>query len=202
MPKIVDHDERRRVIVDAVTQIIMREGFDHVTMRNVAQELGFSHGALTRYFPDRKSLLIAVFVHVVDDWEARFATIVEGVRGLEALRRLGKEVLPFGELGMLRTRLILTFWSRATVDQEVLEIFRENYLVRRAHIRRFLLEAIEDGEVSEHLDVETEVNRISVSNAGWQMLAALMPEEATAEHLNLSLDATSEYLRSERAATK
>jgi hypothetical protein len=105
------------------------------------------------------------------------------------------ELMPVDEEAVGRSRVVLTFWDLASQDPELREIHHENLTRRRELIRRFLLEAQEDGELVPHADIETEVNRVSAHNAGWQMLGVLMPEASSAESLHASVDAMIEELR-------
>jgi AcrR family transcriptional regulator len=200
MPKIVDHDERRAHIVEAVTQIIIRDGFDRVTMRAIATEAGYAHGAIARYFPDKKSLLTAAFLQVFQGSHERTLERVEGVRGLAALRQMLLELLPFEQDGPQRSRVVLSFWDRAAQDQELWEIHHENIVRRRELIRRFLTEAREDGELVPGLEIDDAVNRVSAHNAGWQMMAVLVPEAADHTSLLASIDSILAALRADRGA--
>lgn len=188
MPKIVDHDERRTHIAEAVTKIIIRDGFERVTMREIAAEAGYAHGAIARYFPNKQSLLTTAFLHVYSTGHDRIMARVSGVRGLEALRRMSEELLPFSDDEPDLSHVVLSFWDRAAQDPELWQIHHENITKRRALIRQFLLEAQEDGELATHVDIETAVNQVSVFNAGWQMLGVLVPESATAKSLHESID--------------
>ncbi len=202
MPKIVDYDERRAHIVDAVTKIIIRDGFDRVTMREIAAEAGYAHGAIVRYFPDKKSLLTAAFLEVFQGSHERTLQRVEGVRGLEALRQMLLELLPFEEDGPQRSRVVLSFWDRAAQDPELWSIHHENITRRRELIRRFLTEAREDGELDPDIDIEDAVNRVSAHNAGWQMLAVLVPESAGSQSLLTSIESILNALRGRVASER
>lgn len=202
MPKIVDHDERRAHIVEAVTQIIIRDGFDRVTMREIAAEAGYAHGAIARYFPDKKSLLTAAFLEVFQGSHERTLERVEGVRGLDALRQMLLELLPFEADGPERSRVVLSFWDRAAQDPELWEIHHENITRRRELIRRFLTEAREDGELTPQVDIEDAVNRVSAHNAGWQMLAVLVPEATHDASLLASIDSILGALRADGASRR
>lgn len=195
MPKIVDHDERRAHIAEAVTKIIIRDGFDRVTMREIANEAGYAHGAISRYFPNKQSLLTTAFLHVFSNSHERILKRVEGVRGLEALKRMSRELLPFTDVGPQRSQVVLSFWDRAAQDPALWEIHHKNILQRRDLIRRFLIEAKEDGELASGTDIETAVNQVSAQNAGWQMMAVLVPEAAHNESLQASIDAMLSELR-------
>ncbi|MGB6015410.1 MAG: helix-turn-helix domain-containing protein, partial [Nodosilinea sp.] len=46
MPKIVDHDQYRREILDQCFDLFAEKGYAALTMRQIAQELGVSTGTL------------------------------------------------------------------------------------------------------------------------------------------------------------
>src|SRR5687767_16024172 len=66
MPKVVDHEERRAELAAAVWRLASREGLEAVTVRRVAEEAGWSTGALVHYFADKEELLLFVFRTVAD----------------------------------------------------------------------------------------------------------------------------------------
>jgi AcrR family transcriptional regulator len=67
MPKIVDHDIRRRELVRAAWRVVGKHGLDGLTTRAVAQEAGWSTGVLAHYFTNREELLLAAFRLVFDE---------------------------------------------------------------------------------------------------------------------------------------
>ncbi|NLZ97477.1 MAG: TetR family transcriptional regulator, partial [Micrococcus sp.] len=50
MPKIVDHEQRRRELAQAIWSIIALRGLSAVTLRSVAAEAGVSMGTVQHYF--------------------------------------------------------------------------------------------------------------------------------------------------------
>ena len=62
-----DREELRARILDAVARLHDRGGYDAVTMRAVAQEVGVSAMSLYRYFPSKAALLEQVWFGVLDD---------------------------------------------------------------------------------------------------------------------------------------
>jgi AcrR family transcriptional regulator len=189
MPKIVDHDERRAHFVDALSSIIVREGFERVTMREIAAEAGYAHGAIARYFPDKQSVLIAAFQRLHTQAHDRIIEGTRGLRGLDALRRMCLEVLPYGPAGPEYAKIVLAFWDHAAQNPESWQIHREHNQRWRELIRRFLGEARDDGELADDVDLDTAVNEVSARNAGWQMIAVLMPHEAGDGQLDAGLEA-------------
>lgn len=49
MPKIVDHDERRRIIVEALWRVVARDGAHEVSVRHVAAEAGMPKSSIGHY---------------------------------------------------------------------------------------------------------------------------------------------------------
>ncbi|MFY7068235.1 TetR/AcrR family transcriptional regulator [Nocardiopsis changdeensis] len=88
MPKIVDHEQRRRELADALWRIVASQGPAGVSIRSVAAEAGWSPGALRHYFPTREELLL-------------FAMDLSEARAVERITRLHEHLEP--GLSMLET---------------------------------------------------------------------------------------------------
>lgn len=59
-PRRRSAEDRRRQVIAAAKRIVLREGFEALTMRRVARLSGVSAAALYLYFPDRLSLMAGV----------------------------------------------------------------------------------------------------------------------------------------------
>ncbi len=81
MPKIVDHDERRREITDAVCRITLRGGLARATFRHVATEAGTSSRLVQYYFGTKAELLETTRRHVGDRSIARLKAWIEATDG-------------------------------------------------------------------------------------------------------------------------
>jgi AcrR family transcriptional regulator len=78
MPKVVDHEERRRLIAQATWRVISRDGVRAASVRTVAAEAGLSTGSLRHYFDDHASLLLFAARHSLELIALRmFAHLVE-----------------------------------------------------------------------------------------------------------------------------
>ncbi len=64
MPKIVDHDEYRRELLQKCFSIFCRKGFANVTMRELAAEIDVSTGTLYHYFPSKENIMEQMFAFV------------------------------------------------------------------------------------------------------------------------------------------
>lgn len=117
MPKVVDHDERRRELVEASWQVIADEGLESLTMRKIAAAAGCTTGRLTHYFPNRETLVLVALKAAYDAAALRMA---------EARKRQGtartrlqamlEETLPLDEERLREWKIWIAFWGAAAAD--------------------------------------------------------------------------------------
>ena len=124
MPRTVDHEQRRRHIVDALLRITGTRGLEAVSLREVAQEAGVSMGAVQHYFATKDEMLL----FALDHWltlgvHERFTARVRSRLVREAasepaalLRLMAAEYLPYDEPSRSDVRVAMAFLSRAAVE--------------------------------------------------------------------------------------
>ncbi|WP_077489984.1 TetR/AcrR family transcriptional regulator [Sinomonas mesophila] len=66
MPRFVDAAARRRDVVEAVKRIVVADGLERVSLREVAAEAGLVVGSVRHYFATSTDLLVQSFEAVVD----------------------------------------------------------------------------------------------------------------------------------------
>ena len=75
MPKIVDHEERRRVIVEALWRVVSRDGAAAVSVRNVAAEAGMPKSSIGHYVGTMPQLLSLAIEQMVTFVRAQSAEL-------------------------------------------------------------------------------------------------------------------------------
>ena len=63
---------RRHFILTTAEQILRSDGFDAFTMNSLATTTGLAKGTLYLYFSSREELVLALYIHLNDDWVDRF----------------------------------------------------------------------------------------------------------------------------------
>lgn len=116
MPRLVDHDERRRAIIDAAWRLIAARGIDGINMRDLAAEAGYTNGALSHYFRGKDEILRAAFEHVIVETNRRVDMSIGRARGRTALRKLCFELIPLTDEARLEARIAVSLWQRALTD--------------------------------------------------------------------------------------
>lgn len=188
MPKIVDHEERRRELVAAVVRVIMRDGIERCTLRAVARESGYSSGVLAHYFAGKEDLLTAALRLSHERIYARIAEKLEPLAGLVAVREFMLDNLPLDDERLTETRLELTYWARALGDERVLAVQREE----AARLRSMLVDVLEDArrrdELAPRATVDVAATRLLAFIDGVSLHATLHPERMTPELQHRLLD--------------
>ncbi|WP_433594143.1 TetR/AcrR family transcriptional regulator [Nocardia sp. CA-145437] len=85
MPRLVDHEQRRREITTAARTVIATGGLDAATFQAVAAEAGISVRLIQYYFGTKRELMLATHTAVVADF---------GVGFTEQFTKLGPEATP------------------------------------------------------------------------------------------------------------
>ncbi|MEV0144542.1 MULTISPECIES: TetR/AcrR family transcriptional regulator [unclassified Nonomuraea] len=158
MPKIVDHDERRRELLSAARRVIVRDGIDAATTRAIAKEAGYSNGVLAHYFTDKDEILLSALRQSHQRIRDRITGKVDGVTGLAALREVLLDNLPLDAERTQETRLEVSFWSRSLAAERLAEVQRAEGGELRSAVRTLLAQAREAGELTteDNLDDVTE----------------------------------------------
>ncbi len=94
MPKVVDHEARRREIADAMWRLLAEKGRSSVTIRALAQETGWSVGAIQHYFGTHDELLSFATGEMLVSIASRIADVDPARATNLKLREVLEQILP------------------------------------------------------------------------------------------------------------
>ena len=119
MPKIVDHQQRRRELAEAVWRVIRRNGVDGASVRTVAQEAGWSAGALRHYFRTQSELLDFAIELAAERIQQRVGALELADDPRRAVEQLLSELLPLDDERRAENEVWLAFTARALIDPQL-----------------------------------------------------------------------------------
>ena len=126
VPKLVDHDVRRREIAQAVWAVIAERGIEGVTLRSVAAEAGVSVGRIQHYYASREELVRDSCRELLKAATQRFEAAGDATP-VERLRRLILGRIPTTPEFAIGTSIWLAYEAKSVDDPVIAE------LVKRGH---------------------------------------------------------------------
>jgi AcrR family transcriptional regulator len=195
MPKVVDHEARRRELVQATWRILARQGPSGATMREIAAEAGYANGALKPYFATKADLIQATYTYVFDRTNERVARAATGLSGLAALDAFCRQVLPLDPVRLDEARVVIPFWQEATHDADRADLNNRSMEQWRESMTGWLEQARAARELADRVDVPTSAEALLTFLLGAQITAALDPAFSSPRHLERQLRAQLDLLR-------
>ena len=96
--KSVLQELTRDMIMEAARNLFVKNGYQHVSMRQIAKELGYSHGALYYHFENKAELFYALVEEHFFMLDKILIDVME--QDIEDLEKLKKILLGFIEFGL------------------------------------------------------------------------------------------------------
>lgn len=187
MPRVVDHDERRRQIAEALLVVAARDGHESVTSRAVAKELGVATGALWHYFDGFDDVIRAAAAEVTRRTDERINAATQGLRGLARLEAMMREVLPIDERTRTEARVVVGFWGRLATLAPTPDAASPTLATWQESIRETLDQAVAGGELRPETPTDAVMTLLRSITYGQQVVEVTEPQDAAA-HL-AALDA-------------
>ena len=175
MPKIVDHNRRRKEIAMLTLDVMRAVGIENASIRGIAQRGGLSMGVLTHYFKTKDDLVVFTFRWLAEHTFAQLDQLLDDHRpGLKRLEAAIDAVLPkAGEPAALA--LWMSLWDRAVRKPAFAREHREYYRRWRGYVRSFLQDAIRQNETPARLNLDTATDLIVAAADGLWLAMTLEP---------------------------
>jgi AcrR family transcriptional regulator len=168
-----------------VWRVLAAHGFDGLTLRAVAAEMGSSTGLLTHYFPNKKALV----AHALDIAEERTLAgrLVPSGRGLAAVRELLADVLPISAVAVVMNRVWVSSWDAALADADLGARETGRYeRIRTQRLRPYVEQARDLGEIAPDADLD-DITTTLVAFAHGLAVQALFDPDRYPEERQLAL---------------
>lgn len=179
MPKIVDHEARRKEIADVTWQVIRRDGLDKASIRNIAKEADMSVGSIRHYFEDQDELL-SFSMKLVSE------RVRERIKGLKLtgdpksdIERLVLELVPVDDERRTEAQVWASFTGRTITDPAVRALSQEVH-DSIAMAFRMIMTKMEAGHLlKEGVVPELEIMRFQALVDGLAVHGVTRPEKVT-----------------------
>ncbi len=196
VPKIVDPDERRRLVAEAIFTIVVRDGLPHASLRNIAEEAGLAVGSVRHYFANSEEMIQFALRALVDRVGARIlarAEVAIAESDREKRRALTTELLgellPLDETRYTESAVWLAFATEARTTPALRPHVRDMYDGTRRLVGKVLARSRELGGLADNVDLEVETERLTALLDGLMTNGVLQPDRMTPDLMRTVLDA-------------
>lgn len=192
VPKVVNSQNRRRGVGEAIHRIAAREGLEGVSVRVVAAEAGLSVGAVQREFRTKDELLRFALDFSIAEVADRFSRIRIGPESLtfaEGMRAVLVDLLPTDDRRRAQARIWAAFYARAAVDPVFARVLADLDAQARGNLALALDYARSQGELAPGPDPEALAELLLVIIDGFWLTCARLPKDASPDALRAAVDA-------------
>lgn len=181
MPKIVNHEEKRKLIAEAAWKIIKEEGVEKASIRKVAAGAGMSAGALRHYFSTQDEMLLFIMDYYLEEGKKRSQDKKWSENPLRAVEEVLLELVPIDKEKNIETSVWWIFALRS-LSSEKLKVKKDEMTNGTYELARSMIELLVlQGIISNSIDVEIEQNRLTALIEGLSIHALLRPDVYTPE---------------------
>ena len=160
MPKIVDHDERRRIIVEALWRVVARDGAHEVSVRHVAAEAGMPKSSIGHYVGTMPQLLGLAIDQLVEINTDHIMTLDLLELDVDKVTETLYTLVPVTPEQRHRSGVWLLLISQAGADPEFAEVLHRLNTSIDEGLREFLGGMARQGLLHATRDIDAEVRRI------------------------------------------
>lgn len=183
MPKIVDPTQRRHHIAEAVNRVVMRDGLEYASLRNIAADAGLSIGSVRHYFDNHTEVMAFAMQEISERITARLLQRIDAILDpqcsdrLAAIEALLAEFLPIDEQRRLEVTVWLEFTIAARTRPALQEQARTIHLGMRNVNRQLLTNMRKSGWLLETCDIEVETERLAALLDGLSIGVAMQASQ-------------------------
>ena len=141
-------------IADATIRLIARDGFDTVSVRNVAREAGIAPGTVQHHFPSRDELMRAALERTADRQLGRVADLPAIRDAFRIAQRGLRALLPLDDQRREEAIVWIAFSAAASTRPSLRQAHGEFVGLLRRHVRHILEYAHEVGQTREGISLE------------------------------------------------
>lgn len=177
MPKIVDHEQKRKLIAESAWTIIKEKGIEHASIRSVAAAAGLSPGALRHYFSTQDELLLFIVDYYLTKRAAdREKELQISPIPMTAAKEILVELLPTDTEKRTPSSVWWVFAIRSLTSAALQP--KKDELIDGLHfISKAVLQLLAEADLLRSpIDIELETYRLAAVVEGLTILALLRPE--------------------------
>ncbi|WP_026425667.1 TetR/AcrR family transcriptional regulator [Actinokineospora inagensis] len=188
MPKVIDHDQRRREIVEVAKRLIAEGGFEAATMRSIVTAAGFANGALKHYFAGKDGIIAATFESVLEETAQRMSELDQDLGPVDSLHGFVEAAMPLDAERITSARVLLVLWGHSVANADLATQYRQLLTLWRAELTRRIAAAWDCGEDADGPAVGVLADEIISVTIGANVTSLMHPVGALVDRYTAYID--------------
>ncbi|CEH28792.1 TetR family transcriptional regulator [Aneurinibacillus migulanus] len=181
MPKLIDHEKRRKQIAEATWRVILEQGMEGATVRKIAKEAGLSLGALRHYFSTQDELLVYAMQLVKEKATARITEIaMQDLPPKEKILNIMLQVVPVNDETMAEMEVWFAFTAYFRHKQDTFDAQHDRIFVGMQKIIDYLDQF---NLLQKNLDKEIEAEKLYALIDGLALHTMLEPQRVNKDRI-------------------
>lgn len=180
MPKIVNHEQKRKLIAEAAWTIIKNDGIEKASIRKVAVEAGMSAGALRYYFSTQEEMLLFIMNYYLEEGKKRSENQNWPKNPLQAVEEVLLELIPIDEEKKIETSVWWIFALRS-LSSDTLKEKKDEMTNGTYELADSMIELLKVQGLLKSINLELEKMRLSALMDGISIHALLRPDAYSPE---------------------
>lgn len=181
MPKLIDHEERRKQIAEATWDVILEQGMEGATVRNIAKKAGLSLGALRHYFSTQEELLVYTMKLVKEKATARINKIsIQDLHPKEKVLKIILEIVPINDETMAEMKVWFAFTAYFRHKKNIFDAQHDGIFIA---VRKLVDYLDQMNLLKKNLDKEIEIEKLYALIDGLALHAMLEPQRVNKERI-------------------
>lgn len=152
MPRLVDHNERRRQICDVLLDVVSEAGIAAATIREVAVRSGWSTGVIGHYFHNRQDLLLGGLRRAAEVLAEHNTRVLKTLEGIAALEQILEGSIPLDKRRLALCRIFFFFYVEGMTDEDLRQELQSYLVGWRKSVTRAIREAQAQGDLPNELE--------------------------------------------------
>lgn len=185
----VDHEERRRIIVEAVWKLLERGGIEAASVRGVVAETGLSSGSIRFFFSSQAGLHTVAMESLAGRVQHRIEQAAQEPDIAKRVMDMVSELMPLRDDTERELSVWMAFVARARHDEAMARIVSEQARQARNFLHHVVSSLVELEHLPSSTDIEAETLRLSAIVDGLTFQLLTTPEEITREQARTVLRA-------------
>lgn len=166
MPKLIDHQARKKVVAQAVWKLLNERGVSAITVRNVAAEAGITTGSLRHSFDNRIQLLTYALDLIGQETEASMEAV--SVKGQDVLNtvKILEHFIPITPRSQAISRITLGMVAELRSIPGIKDISVAGLERIRSYFYDMLVHLDDAGQIKTGVDLRVQASKLTMLSYG------------------------------------